>query len=162
MGAESHEGAAGGSPPALGMGGSATRLTAAAGIDRLKGQDEVAGGDKPCVPGSAEGTAGQCSHLCRKWESGVGELLAEVAFPGAAPGRTIPGRAAEGSCRPLPLRKRTRWLWPLLLSLFLLFDLRRARSPVGSLSWLWCCLTTCSEDRAEEEAVCLPEVGGIG
>lgn len=122
-------------------------------------------GDERCVSGSAEGTAGQRLHLCRQWDCGVGGLLAEAAFPGAAPGRTIPGRAAEGSCRPLPPRKRTRWLWPPLLSLFLPFDLWRARSPAGSLSWPWCCLTTCSEDRAEEEAGCflgregLDEVG---
>lgn len=60
-------------------------------------------------------------------------------------------------------RFRTRWLRLLLLSLFLPFDLRRARSPVGSLSWPGRCLITCGEGtgRAEEEPGCCPAREGL-
>lgn len=132
---------------------------------QLKGQDEVAGGRAERPWASGGDSAGRKGAFAISGRSGVGRLpagvLAEAAFPGTAPGRTIPGRVAEGSCRPLPPRKRTRWLWLLLLSLFLLFDLRRARSLAGSLSWPRCCLITCSEGRAEEEAGCFPGQEGL-
>lgn len=82
---------------------------------RLKRQDEVAQGRSSAALGQQReqhGSGGGRS-LCHTQEKQcrgpLSGLLAEAAFPGMAPGRTMSAWAAEGSCWLLPPRKRTRW-----------------------------------------------------
>lgn len=103
MGAKSRRGAAGRSSPQF-WGRQHSCPVDSSCWCQLEGSGRGGRGDKQCVPGLAEGTAGQYwqkGHLCHRREERCGRppgrVPAEAAFPGSAPGRTIPSRAAEGS-----------------------------------------------------------------